>query len=335
MKRYSIFILILLLIACDSDEKKTSKAQETKPIVVKTTAVTVEKKPEIKSFFGTLKFSKSIDFMAQESGIVSKLSVQPGNYIQKGTLIALYPPKGHHLQVQQAAIQKNKSLEDYNRQIQLYNAGAVSKASIDDFKTQLDIDTKTIHQLQEVNTIRAPFSGIITQVHTSVGQEVSMGSPIVSMAQNQNIEVEFYALPDEISKIQISAPVYFTRNSEKVTGKVIKKALTMNPERRAFLVTAAFENSGIEVAGELVDVQMETTSISNHIWIPVQSFRKIGNQHFVYILNENKAKKKSITIGTRNEAYVEVISGLTDKDVLITEGIDKLEDNVVVEVAKF
>ena len=332
IKVYTLLISLLLLVSCDSEKPQKTKAVE-KEIVVKTLPLKQVMYKDVKSYFGTLKFSKSTNFVAQQSGIITKLNAVPGQEVKQGELIAIYPPTNHHLQIEQAKIQQQKTQQDYNRQKELFAVGAVTAASLEDYKAQLDLETKTLEQLERVNTITAPFHGVITQVHANVGQEISMDMPIFSMAQAGQLEVDFYVTPKDILDIRLDASVFFDKGDEKIKGTITKKSLQLDERRRAYLVTASFQNNAVVYVGDTIDIMVETGTAVECIWIPIEAFRKQGNSYYVFVLEGDKAIQKRITIGKRNEQQVQVIKGLKEGDQLITAGIDKLKDNVLVQVA--
>ena len=334
MKTLSFFFIILAIgLCCSCGEWETpteTKPEMAKPITVTTTTVESLARKETKAFYGTLKFSRSTDFVAQQPGILKEMNVSPGQKVSKGQVLAVFPPIHHDLQVAQARIQLNKTQEDYRRQKELYRIGAVAKTSLGDLKTQLEIEQKVLEQLESVNIIKAPFNGTITQVYTVVGQEVGMQMPLLSMAQPNTVNVEFYAIPEDMSSIHLQAPVYFLRGERRMEGKVFKRAIQIDERRKAFLITASFENSNIDFVGNTVDVLVETGAMVQSIEIPVEALRKQGNSHYVFLMKGGKAVKQKVNVARRNEERAQIKSGLQAGDQLIVSGIDKLKSNTIV-----
>ena len=75
---------------------------------------------------------------------------------------------------------------------------ALFYAKPEQIKTQLDVQEKVIDQLQltlkKTFSIKAPYSGIITEVHIQEGQQIIPGVPIFSIAKTNQVEVEFFVL---------------------------------------------------------------------------------------------------------------------------------------------
>lgn len=334
MKTLQFFLITVslgLFFSCGEWETQTETKPETvKPIAVTTTTVESSSTKETKAFYGTLKFSKSTDFVAQQHGILKKMNISPGQKVSRGQVLAVFPPSNHELQVAQTKIQLNKTQQDYKRQKELYKIGAVAKTSLGDLKTQLEIEQKTLEQLQSVNTIRAPFSGTITQVYTSVGQEISMQMPLFSMAQTNTVTVEFYATPEEVPSIHLNATVYLLKDDDKIVGKIAKKAIQIDERRKAFLITANFENSNIDFVGNTVDILVETGANVQSIQTPVDALRKQGHSYYVFVMKDGKAVKQTVNVTKRNEETAQITTGLQSGDQLIVSGIDKLKNNSAV-----
>ncbi|WP_299530069.1 efflux RND transporter periplasmic adaptor subunit [Ulvibacterium sp.] len=315
-----------LLGACYWPEIQQESTKK-EPINVK--AITVKEAPytERKLYYGELRFSKSASFVAQQSGIVTTLNAQPGQKVRRGEIIAKYPPLNYQLQIDQARIEQNRTAEDYARQQELFKAGAVSRVSVDAYKTQLDVQVKTTQQLQNANTVRAPFSGIITQVPIKMGEEVSMGQPLFSIAETATMETIFYVTPEDIAQVEIGATTFLMLPDKRIKGKITERSIQMDPKRKAFRVTASFRNEGVQYTGSHVEIQVEIRESLSGIWIPVESLKQIGSRNYVFLIEDGSAVEKDVKVGQRNETSVQIIKGLRVGQRLITAGSDKMERN--------
>lgn len=334
IKRLSMLaISCSLFMGCYWPETSQENTEE-EHIKVKVIALKKEPYNETKVYHGELQFSKSANFVAQQSGIVTQLNARPGQKVRRGEVIAAYPPLNHQLQIEQARIEQHKMAKDYERQQELFKAGAVSKVSVDTYKTQLDVLTKTTQQLQNMNTIKAPFTGTITQVPVKMGEEVGMGQALLSMAETTTVAVNFYVTPQDIAHMAVGATTYLILPHKKIEGKITKTSIQMDPKRKAFLVTASFKNEGISFAGAHVEIELETGVLFSSIWIPVESLKQIGNRHYVFVIEDGKAIETDVKIGQRNETSVQIMEGLKVGQHLITAGSEKVEKNSPVSIIR-
>ncbi len=330
------FGALTLLLSCSYDQSQEITATEKEEISIPVRVTAIENKlvKETKSYYGTLKFQQSANIIAEQPGIVTNLNAIPGKNVKKDEVIVTYPPANHHLQVDQALIEIEKLRTDFERQKELFEAGAVSKISVDELKTQLEVQEKMLEQLQQVGIVRAPFNGIITQLHTSFGQEVHPGYPLLSMAATSRLKVDFFVSTREIDEIALGANAYFTHNDKQFSGTVVKKEIEVDDQKKGIRVTAGFENSHISFVGNTVDVTVETGSSSNGIWIPSGCFRRQGSLYTVFVAKNNRASKRTIEIMKRDEEKALVKSGLQEGEQLIVSGMDKLEENTTIKIVE-
>ena len=73
---------------------------------------------------------------------------------------------------------------------------------------------------------------------------------------------------------------------------------------------------------------------TDEIGVPESAVTIQGESAFVYIVNDETAEKKDIKIGKRNFGKVSVISGLSEGDIVISEGVSKVRDKGKIKIIK-
>ena len=108
-------------------------------------------------------------------------------------------------------------------------------------------------------------------------------------------------------------------------GKVNDISSRINAETRSLLTRIEIENENFElVPGSLLEVTLNYNQ-RNSLSIPDTSIMLEGNKAYVYkISKDNVANKTEIIFGSRNSGKVEVISGLTEGDIIVAEGLKKV-----------
>lgn len=84
------------------------------------------------------------------------------------------------------------------------------------------------------------------------------------------------------------------------------------------------------IVGVDVQVSIVTDTVENAVVVPVEVICIDGEEIFVYALEDGKAVKKNVELGIANDTYYQVLSGITETDVLIKNTVG-LEDGVRVE----
>ena len=110
-------------------------------------------------------------------------------------------------------------------------------------------------------------------------------------------------------------------------------ASRVDPVTRAVVVRAIIPNEDRALRpGMLLTVRVVAAE-SIAIAVPERSVVQVGNSSFVYIVgSDQRAYQREVELGTRQSGIVEVLKGLEEDELLVTEGIIKLREGVLVQL---
>ena len=78
------------------------------------------------------------------------------------------------------------------------------------------------------------------------------------------------------------------------------------------------------ISGSLLEVSVRF-NLRNSLSVPDTSVMVEGNKSFVYkIDSENIANKTEVKTGLRSDKNIEIVSGLTEGDIIVAEGLKKV-----------
>ena len=330
----SIFLLgAIAFLSCSTDLEANQETVEYS--VVRVQKVTSRDLTIEKTFYGETRFKQSQNVVAELSGQVKQINVEPGQQVKKGEVLLCYPPQNYHLQTEQAELAYNELKRNYDKQLALLEKGAVSQQSVDQLKAELDIQEKVLTQAKEEYCVKAPFSGTITDLAISPGKEILPGDQLLSIANTSTFEVDFYVTQSDINNTTQGSSLRLLFENDTVFGFVSRKALIMDPVKRAFRVRGEFNNSSAaNLVGQTAELIVSLQTISDAVLIPSQAVKTQGGETYVFINQNNKAIKTSI--GTKQIVGLEIVvsKGLATGDELIVAGIDKLEKNPLIKVVE-
>ena len=87
---------------------------------------------------------------------------------------------------------------------------------------------------------------------------------------------------------------------------------------------------------EIIPGQLMTIKIiydeTKELGVPESAVTIQGENAFVYIVRNDMAEKKDIEIGKRNFGKVSILSGINEGDLVISEGVSKVRNNVKVKI---
>ena len=186
---------------------------------------------------------------------------------------------------------------------------------------------EVIAKLKTRNII-APFDGVIGKRNFSDDIEVSESSIVINLedASILFVDVDIPGIYSNFIKENLSVDVKPSGNNDKIYSGIIDSAASrIDVEKRSLAVRVKLENDNLEILpGSLLEISIKYNE-RNSLSIPDTSIMLEGNKTFAYKVSaDNITNKTEITIGIRNGGYVEVISGLNEKDSIVAEGLKKV-----------
>ena len=183
----------------------------------------------------------------------------------------------------------------------------------------------------KTRNIVAPFDGVIGKRNFSDDIEVSESSIIINLedASVLYVDVDIPEIYAPFVSDGLPVDIKFSGNKEKIySGTVDSTASRINTEKRSLSARIRLDNSNLEILpGALLEITIKYNK-RDSLSIPDTSVLLEGNKVYIYKVNkENITKKAEIKIGTRNEGYLEVVSGLIEGETIVAEGLKKVRPN--------
>ena len=116
-------------------------------------------------------------------------------------------------------------------------------------------------------------------------------------------------------------------------GIVYASEAGIDQQTRTALLRGKIENqSGRLRPGMFARVSLVLSSEKNALSVPEQALWPQGTENFVYKVIDGKVALTKVTLGQRNPGYVQIVSGLSSGDIIVTEGQIKIRDGAPVTV---
>lgn len=177
-------------------------------------------------------------------------------------------------------------------------------------------------------TVPAAMSGFIKNRLVNEGDYVQVGQPLVTLSQRNRL-----MLQAEVSaKYYQSLPLIRTANFrtpydnrvyrlDDLNGRILSYGKATSNTSFYLPVTFDFDNKGAIVPGSFVEVYLISSPIQHVLTIPLTALTEDEGLYFVYIrLDEEGYQKKEVTLGANNGIDVQVLSGLSIGNQVVTRG---------------
>ena len=187
-----------------------------------------------------------------------------------------------------------------------------------------------ILKLKNGNII-APFSGVLGYRGITENVLDTNNLVIITLDDVSKIYTDI-KVPEKFAPIlkkglPVSVKFSGFKNKE-YKGIVEGVSSRINAETRSILTRVEVNNDNSElIPGSLLEVKLSFNK-RDSLSVPDTSIILEGNKAYVYkISDENIANRNEINIGTRDEGFVEIISGLNIGDLVVAEGLKKVRPN--------
>ncbi|NVK25656.1 MAG: efflux RND transporter periplasmic adaptor subunit [Gammaproteobacteria bacterium] len=281
------------------------------------------------SALGTTQANESVTLTAQSTDRVSDIYFDDGDKVEKGQLLLALEHQEEQALVQELEIKIAEHKRQLLRLQDLKKSSATAQSAID---TQTSLLETTQAQLQvakirlQEKFIHAPFTGQLGLRQISPGQLVTNDTKLTSLDDINKIKVEFQLPERYLNRVEQGQKVTATNIAYNTPfiGQVTAISSRVDSVSRAFTARAIFDNQDNKLRpGMLLQVQVETQAAQAMV-IPESAIIPMNQNHFVYKVVDNKVAREQVVIGRRAPGVVEVLSGLTLGDEVITQGVVKV-----------
>lgn len=240
----------------------------------------------------------------------------------------------------------------YNRQSNLWKQSIGTEVQVISAKTQVETlekqlaagyeNVKTAQEQMSATNVYADVSGVIDELNVRVG-EFFTGVAGGTMPQIKIVNTSSLKVVTEVPEVYSSKVKYGEKvvvelpdanKNYNTTISFLSK--TINPNNRSFTVEAHLPYDAALRPNQNAQIKIEDYNAPNAIAIPVNTVQTDDKGKFVFVAvqqgNKTIATKKPITVGELSGQLIEVKSGLSVDDKLITEGFQNLYEGQSVKV---
>jgi RND family efflux transporter MFP subunit len=324
------------------------------PVTVSVSAPTVFKAGErnpLVTASGYLVARTRATLSSKVLGRVSWLGVQEGSRVTKGQLLARLESPDLAAARDQVKAQLDQAIVDLDRGVRLLAQGILDAATVDKLRSQkLTLEAQLAYQnaLLESMDLRAPFSGVVTQKLSEVGETVAPGSAggtnainaILVMADFDTLEVEVEVNEASIAKLSRGMPAEVRVDAldglgakSVLKGKLREIYPSSNRQKAVVIVRVGFvERDPLLVPDMGAKVTfLGEPYLQDVVVLGREQVKKQDGKAYTWVVEGDVAVQKPVTILAENPIGLEV-GGLAKDARLIMAPPESLKPGAKVKV---
>jgi len=332
-----ISIVSLALALCGCHKKSEPTPAESLPTAtVRAQIIESKRRVATEEVVGTVRAKLRSVIEAKVSGKIEQLLVVPGQQVQAGELLAVVDAREVQARYDQAVALSQQAEADLKRLTALLEQKVLSQSEFDSAQAKARVTVASraeAETLLSYTKVTAPFAGVITRKHADVGDLATPGKPLLELEDSRVLRLEADVPEAVIGKLALGdkLPVRIAALEKELTGVISEIAPAADPNSRTFLVKLDLPGTTGLRAGQFGRVAMpvgETAALR----VPAYAVTQRGQMELVFIVGDGKAQLRLVKTGKRIGNEVELVSGVSAGEKVVTEGAPRLVDGQPVTV---
>ena len=280
---------------------------------------------------GTANANEQADLNSTVTERIAKINFDDGAYVPKGAVIAELVRTQQSANLNEFEAKLREAESQLQRLRALQKQGFATRARVEEQQALVDVaraqGAGARSQIGD-RVIRAPFSGWLSLRRISPGAVVNAGTTVATIVDHSKIKLDFPVPETYLAalapglEIEAKAAAF---PGEIFRGKVASIDPIVDPVTRAATARAIIPNPDLRLRpGMLMTVEVRQRP-RRALVVPELAVVGEGSGAFVWKLSpENEAERQEITVGTRRDGQIEILTGLAEGDRIVTEGTVKL-----------
>jgi len=312
-------------------------------MAVQVVAIPAVEKPvtEVVPLVGSIAANESVEVKCEADGVVAEIRFEEGQRVAKGALLVALDETKFQATLAEAEANQKLAEANFKRARQLAEGKLISQAEFEQASATFTMNEATV-ELRRRNLrdarILAPFAGTVGARLVSPGQVISRQSTLTSLVDLETVKVEMNIPERNLGQVAVGQKIRFRVDAypkESFEGDVYFVSPQLDRATRTALVKARVPNpDGRLRAGMFAKLDLAIRLRDDALVVPEPALLSNGDAFSVFVVTpQTNAVLRPVKVGLRLAGKAEVLSGLTNGEVVVVEGHQKLFPNAPVKLA--
>jgi len=329
-----LLLLLVFITGCGgkaAEEQPAEAAPESKGKVAPVMTVKIQSEPLLLSAMAVARPGREAELSFNASGTISRMNAVVGKRVDKGQLLAVLDAQtagsrtARQLDIEDARRTLARAQEDFQRYQALHDAGAVPAVELENKQLALENAASRLDRAQigyEDTALTAPFAGTVVKVSRREGETAGPGAPVIKIVDLSQIKLTLDVDGVLVNNFNSGQKVKIAReDGVQAEGTVTSVALLTDTATGKYPVEINLGNAdGGWRGGMTAQVEVPRT-LATGIVVPLSALGLDEEKRFVLVVENGLAKKCYVKVGQVMTDDIEILSGLTEGQRVITGGI--------------
>ncbi len=338
LRKLWVFFFLLLL--------QTSYGFAKPPVSVIAYQVGIEELPQSIEVLGELKAIQSVELKANISEVVSKIHFKDGQTVAKDQLLIEFNDKQELAELKEKQISASEAKKQYYRLKNLQGRANVSESQIDEqYRTWqvLEAQINTLKTQLTDRTIRAPFSGQLGLKQFYEGAFIEQGDSLITLNNIEKMQLDLLVSERYLADISVGQKVLVTAEpypEKEFMAQVMAISPQLDANSRMIKLRAHIDNNQHLLKTNMLVKAMIQLKSKTQLTVPNKAILMLGDHNYVYRLqastdNRYRVEQVKVEIGEIGERRTEIVKGLRNNDIIISQGVLQVNPRKEVVIKNF
>ncbi|MEQ9187783.1 MAG: efflux RND transporter periplasmic adaptor subunit [Cryomorphaceae bacterium] len=290
---------------------------------------------------GSVETDQNALLFTEAAGRVTSIKVKEGMKVSKGQRLLTLDNSIVSQQIQEVKSRLALAEIVYKKQEKLWEQKVGSEIQYLETKNNYESLKQSLETLMAQNdmyVLSAPFNGVIDEINIKEGEMAGPQMPVIRLVNTDDVYIKSDVTERYLGKIKSgdSVTVTFPGLDEVHYTTISRMGEFINPNNRTFKVRFELNNKkGTLKPNLLGELKIRDYISERAIVIPSSAVQMTpSGESFVYLLEDNHAKKVEVNTGMTYNDRVEILSGLTPGAIMIEKGARSIKDGDTVNVIR-
>jgi cobalt-zinc-cadmium efflux system membrane fusion protein len=182
--------------------------------------------------------------------------------------------------------------------------------------------------------VRAPFAGVVANRFRNPGDIASTADAVLRLVDPRGLEVTASVASAEVSRVVPGASARLVGGAAGVIRlTVIGRAGNVDAQTGNAPVRLTFSEPSTVPVDTAVQVDIDAEERVGAVFVPIEALARTGGETAVYVAAGDTARRRTVVIGVETDERIEITSGVSAGELVITRGQTGLEDGAAISAA--
>lgn len=332
--------VVAMLAGCSDDKPVAEAIRPVKAITISAGNIT-----NVSEFPGEIQARVESQLGFRIAGKIIERRVNAGTVVRQGQVLMRLDTQDLEIGQRQAesALRSARSNRDLaqaevHRYKELRDKNFVNQATLDAKETAYQQAQSAYEQAQAslrntanqtgYSELRADIDGVVTRVTAEVGQVVSAGTPVVSVAQSGDMDIVVGVPENMVDELRRAKDVrirLWASPDKVMQGKVREVSPVADPATRTYTVKVALPRDATEARlGMTAYAAFVMPSNDAAVRLPLSALHQNKGQNAVWVVESGAVRLVNVDVSGHSGNEILVSGGISEGQVVVTAGANVL-----------